>query len=59
MMFVLIRQVDFHFNPTSIVDNPMYETVFYVPTGTNSSDLTNFIGSCLSLAGSTVTLETF
>jgi len=55
----LIRQVDFHFNPTSIVDNPMYETVFYVPTGTNSSDLTNFIGSCLSLAGSTVTLETF
>ena len=55
----LLRHVEFHYNPSSIVDNPVYETVFYVPTGTNTSGLTNFISSCLSLAGSTVTLETF
>ena len=55
----LLRHIDFHFNPTSIVDNPVYETVFYVPTGTNTSNLTNFISSSLTLAGNPVPLETF
>lgn len=55
----ILHQVDYKFNPTSIVDNPIYEEVFYIPTGTTSTTFTTLISNCLTAAGSNVTLETF
>jgi len=55
----LVRTVDFNLNPSSIVDSPQYETVFYVPTGTATTNLTGFISNCLALTDNPVTLESF
>ncbi len=55
----ILYQVSFAFNPTSITDSPVYETVFYVPTGTSTTTFTTLISSFLSTAGNNVTLETF
>lgn len=55
----ILYQVQFAFNPTSITDSPVYESVFYVPTGTNTVTFTNLISNFLSTAGNNVTLESF
>jgi hypothetical protein len=55
----ILHQVDYKFNPTSIVDQPMYEEVIYLPTGTTSTTFTNLVSGCLTAANNSVTLETF
>lgn len=46
-------------NPSSTFDNDQYLLVVNVPTGTDTTALTNLIGDMLDLAGNGVTLETF
>jgi hypothetical protein len=46
------------YNPSSIVDNTVYESVFYVPTGTTTTTFTTLISNCLAAVGNSVTLET-
>jgi hypothetical protein len=46
-------------NPSSTFDNDQYLLVVNVPTGTDTTALTNLIGDMLDLAGNGVALETF
>lgn len=55
----ILYQVPFTFNPTSITDSPVYETVIYVPTGTDTDTFTTLVSSFLTAVGNNVTLETF
>lgn len=55
----ILHQQEFSYNPSSIVDNPVYEKVFYLPTGTASSVFTTLITNCLTAASNPVTLEVF
>ena len=55
----IMYRVDFNFNPSSIHDNPMYETVIYVPTGTSTTTFTTLISAFLTAVGNNVTLESF
>jgi len=46
-------------NPTAVFDNDQYLLCFYVPTGTSTSALTNYIINSVTAAGGNITLESF
>jgi len=47
------------FNPKPADNARVWEAVFYVPTGTSTTNFTNIIANSLSSAGNTVILESF
>ena len=47
------------FNPLPANNERVWEIVFYVPTGTNTSAFTGLVNNWLSLNGSSVVLELF
>jgi hypothetical protein len=55
---LILHSVPRFYNPTGTFDNDQYLLVVHVPTGTDTSDLTDFIVGSAAAAGNAVALET-
>lgn len=56
---MILHSVPRFYNPSATFDNDQYLLVLYVPTGTSTTSITNFITSSCTAAGNSVSLESF